>query len=100
LLLFQGFSVLSVKYRSRAEIVSQMLEAAKEGLEGAAKTKIMYKACLSFAQSKDYLKLLLDRGLLEYDVSARKYKLTQQGVQYLEMFYQTEKLMENTRSDN
>jgi predicted transcriptional regulator len=52
------------RYRSRAEIIFQMLESAKEDLEGVTKTKKMYKPYLSFAQSKDHLNLVLDRGLL------------------------------------
>ena len=41
-----------MKYRSRTEIVSMILEAANGG---ATKTKIMYKAFLSYAQLKEYL---------------------------------------------
>lgn len=52
-----------MKYRSRTDIVSQILEAANGG---ATKTKIMYKAYLSYAQLKEYLSVLLENGLLEY----------------------------------
>lgn len=52
-----------MKYRSRTDIVSQILEAANGG---ASKTKIMYKAYLSYAQLKEYLSVLVENGLLEY----------------------------------
>jgi len=39
-----------MKYRSRTEIVSRILDAANGG---ATKTKIMYKAFLSYAQLKE-----------------------------------------------
>ena len=43
-----------MKYRSRTDIVALILEATKDG---AAKTKIMYKAFLSYSQLKDYLSI-------------------------------------------
>jgi predicted transcriptional regulator len=36
-----------MKYRSRIDIISEILEAANGG--GATRTKIMYKALLSYA---------------------------------------------------
>ncbi|MGA9172279.1 MAG: winged helix-turn-helix domain-containing protein, partial [Nitrososphaeraceae archaeon] len=40
-----------MKYRSRTDIVGLILEAANGG--GATKTRIMYKAFLSYAQLKE-----------------------------------------------
>ena len=45
-----------MKYRSRTEIVSNILDATNGG---ATKTKIMYTAFLSFGQLKEYLSILL-----------------------------------------
>ena len=42
-------------YRSRTEIVCNILDAANG--RGANKTKIMYTAFLSYAQLKEYLSL-------------------------------------------
>ncbi len=53
-----------MKYRSRTEITGLILEAANGG---ATKTKIMYKAYLSFAQLKEYLSMLIEKGLIEYE---------------------------------
>lgn len=55
-----------MKYRSRTEIVRQILDTAKEDSDGVTKTKIMYKSYLSFAQLKDYLAMLLESGLIEH----------------------------------
>ncbi len=52
-----------MKYRSRTDITAQILEAANGGV---TKTKIMYKAFLSYAQLKEYLTVLIENGLLEY----------------------------------
>ena len=43
-----------MKYRSRTDIISQILDMAYGG-GGATKTKILYKACLSHNQLKEYL---------------------------------------------
>ena len=48
-----------MKYRSRTEIVSMILEAANGG---ATKTRIMYKAFLSYAQLKEYLSVLIENN--------------------------------------
>ncbi|TLX99526.1 MAG: hypothetical protein E6K92_10255 [Thaumarchaeota archaeon] len=78
-----------MRYRTRAEIVSQMLQVAKQDLSGVSKTKIIYGASLSFFQSKEYIQLVLDRQLLEHDRERRRYTLTQKGIEYLELFEHT-----------
>ena len=54
-----------MKYRSRTDIVGSILKSANGGR--ANKTKIMYKAFLSFEQLKEYLTVLQDKGLIEYE---------------------------------
>jgi predicted transcriptional regulator len=45
-----------MRYRSRTDIVAQILEAANDGGDdGATQAKIMYKAFLPYAQLKEYL---------------------------------------------
>jgi len=72
-----------MKYRSRTDIVGQILEAADGG---ATKTKIMYKAYLSYAQLKEYLSILTDNQLLEYDEVERLYRTSQKGVKFKRMY--------------
>jgi predicted transcriptional regulator len=69
-----------MKYRSRTEIASNILEAASGG---ASKTKVMYKAFLSYSQLKEYLAILVENGLLANDV-AGIYKITSKGIKFLE----------------
>ncbi|MGI0048592.1 MAG: winged helix-turn-helix domain-containing protein [Nitrososphaera sp.] len=78
-----------MKYRSRTEIVSHILEAANGG---ATKTKIMYKAFLSYAQLKEYLAVLADNGLLEYFEAEATYKTTGKGIKFLEIHAQLDVL--------
>ena len=74
-----------MRYRSRTDIVTQILEAANGG---ATKTKIMYKAYLSYAQLKEYLSVLMENDLLEYEEGRRIYKTTIKGVRYLKTYEQ------------
>ena len=73
-----------MKYRSRTEIVGLILEAANGG--GATKTKIMYKAFLSFAQLREYLTMLQDNGLVEYQGGTQTYRTTEKGMRLLGIY--------------
>jgi len=77
--------VINMKYRSRTDFVSQLLEAANGG---ATKTKIMYKAYLSYAQLKEYLSVLVENGLLEFEKGTQTYKTTSKGLQFLKTYSQ------------
>jgi predicted transcriptional regulator len=68
-----------MKYRSRTELASSILEAANGG---ATKTKIMYKAFLSYAQLKVYLAILIENSLLSRE--GDNYKTTSRGIRLLE----------------
>lgn len=71
-----------MKLRSRIEIACNVLEAAKEG---ANKTKIMYKAFLTYNQLKGYISELIEKNLLEYSDQTRTYKTTAIGLNLLKM---------------
>jgi predicted transcriptional regulator len=78
-----------MKYRSRTEITSQILEVA---IMGVTKTKIMYKAFLSYAQLKEYLDVLLTNGLLDYDKKDEIFKTTEKGLRFLRIYVQLSEL--------
>jgi predicted transcriptional regulator len=73
-----------VKYRSRTEIVRLILETASEDSDGVTRTKIMYKAFLSYAQLKEYISVLIEGGLIEHNVARNTYKTTVKGIQMLQ----------------
>ena len=79
-----------MKYRSRTDIAADILEIA---VDGAIKTKIMYKAFLSFPQLKEYLAVLLDRGLLEHIEDENEYRTTDKGKQFLKMYKEVGQVM-------
>jgi predicted transcriptional regulator len=83
-----------MKYRSRTELASNILEAANGG---STKTKIMYKAFLSYAQLKEYLSVLTENGLLTYDDASRSYITTSKGVKFLDTTRQLGGLLEIER---
>ena len=72
-----------MKYRSRTEIVCNILDATNGG--GANKTKIMYAAFLSYAQLKEYLSVLTENNLLEYLDGTQTFKTTEKGLNFIKM---------------
>ena len=63
-----------MKYRGRTEILGNILDAANGG---ATKTKIMYKAFLSYAQLREYLSVLTENNLIEYLDGTQTFKTTE-----------------------
>jgi predicted transcriptional regulator len=82
-----------MKYRSRTEIVSMILEAANGG---ATKTRIMYKAFLSYAQLREYLSVLIENNLIEYLEGIQTYKTTEKGLNLLKMHNQIGELLQTS----
>jgi predicted transcriptional regulator len=71
-----------MKYRSRSEIVGLLLDVANGG--GASKTKLMYKAYLSFNQLREYLAFLIENGLIDYG-GHQTYRTTEKGIRVLQL---------------
>ena len=75
-----------MKYRSRNHIISEILDAANGG--NATKTKLMYKAYLSFGQIKECLSVLTENDLLSYDAHTQTFKTTKRGLMFLKAYNQ------------
>jgi predicted transcriptional regulator len=82
-----------MKYRSRTEIVSNILEAANGGV---TKTKIMYKAFVSYNQLREYLSVMMENNLLEYLEGTQTYKTTEKGLNLLKMQNEMGELLQTT----
>lgn len=86
-----------MRYRSRTEIMSQILEIANIESGGGAgritKTKIMYEGFLSYAQLKEYLMILTGNDLLGYDLDTQSFKTTEKGRRFLETYNQIDELV-------
>ena len=79
--------------RSRTEIVGSILDAANGR---ATRTKIMYKAFLSYNQVKGYLSVLIVNNLIEYLDGTRIFKTTEKGLNYLKMNNEIGELLQST----
>ncbi len=64
------------------DIIAQILDAARDS--ASSRTKIMYKAFLSYVQAKEYSDMLVKRDLLKYDKQNQLYKTTEKGNKFLE----------------
>jgi predicted transcriptional regulator len=73
-----------MRYRSKFEIISQILTAANGG--DVTRTRIMYKVFLNSGQSKEFLTTLIERGLLLFDRDTQKFKTTEKGIKLLHAY--------------
>jgi predicted transcriptional regulator len=90
-------------YRGRYMIIAQMLSTINDsGTEGVTKTSIMYKAFLSYAQLKEYLSFMVEKGLIEEvpkqikdnrDNEKLVYKITNRGLRLLEISNEIESIV-------
>ncbi len=72
-----------MKYRSRTEIIAMILESLSTG---TTKTRLMYKALLSYAQLKEYLAYMQENELIKNDPSTHLYLMTDKGRQFLKAY--------------
>jgi predicted transcriptional regulator len=75
--------VVELKYRSRGEIVSNILRVVASGK--ATKTRLMYGAYLSYTQIEEYMGYVLQQGLISQISDTNLYQLTEKGMQYLNL---------------
>jgi len=79
-----------MKYRDRNEIIAQILESANG--DRVRLTRIMYDVYLSHVLTKEYVRLLLEKGLMEYLDGERTFKTTEKGMNYLCIHHQVQGL--------
>jgi len=89
--------IADMRNRGRTEIVSNILDAANGGI---TKTKIMYKAFLSYDQLKEYLSVLIENNLIEYLDGTQTYKTTEKGFNFLKMHNEIRELLPQTTIKN
>ena len=85
-----------MRYRSRTDIISEILDAANGG--SATKAKIMYRTYLSFVQLKEYLMILTKSDLLRYDSNTHTFKTTEKGLKFLEAYNQMDNMIKESSS--
>jgi predicted transcriptional regulator len=82
-----------MRYRSRTEIVTRILEVVNEGSSsfgngGVSQTTIMFKASLSHIQLHQYLMMLTESDLLRHDKQTYTFKTTEKGLSLLKAYNQ------------
>ena len=80
-----------MKNRSRYEVIAAILKSAGRD---ETRTKIMYKAFLSYAQLKEYLSVLIENNLLEYLEGSHIYKTNEKGLNFLKMHNEIAELLQ------
>jgi predicted transcriptional regulator len=80
-----------MKYRSRFEIASTILEIARGG--NSTKTRLMYGSFLSFAQINEYLNFLLANSLITRSEETHVYGLTEKGLHFMHIYDEIAKLV-------
>lgn len=81
---------MAKKYRNRIDIIAQLLDAASSP---STKTKMMYRAMLSYEQIKEYLAMLTGNDLIAYDKPSRRFTTTDKGYRFMERYEDLNKLI-------
>ena len=69
--------------RDSQEIIAEILRGS---LSSVNLTRIIYKVCLTYAQTKKYLQLLQKNDLIKYDNGIKLYVTTDKGKKYLQIY--------------
>jgi predicted transcriptional regulator len=90
------------KYRTKTEIIAQILKAAASGRtdDGITKTRIMYSLFLSHDSLQEYLSILVQNRLLEYLPLPQTYKTTEKGLRLLKLLEQLQQELAATTNNN
>jgi predicted transcriptional regulator len=82
---------MHMKYRSRIEIISRILEIANGG--NITKSKILYQSFLSYDKMKEYLEVLTKTDLISYDLDTHTFKTTEKGLRFLDIYNQLDDMI-------
>ena len=85
-----------MKYRSRTEIVAMILDSVTAG---ATKTKIMYKAFLSYTQLKEYLSYMAENDLIRYEEGTQLYRITDKGRKYIHVYTEIDEMVSLNKNE-
>lgn len=80
------------RYRNRIDIIAQLLYAASSPI---TKTKMMYKALLSYEQLKEYLVMLTENDLIAYDKSSGRFSTTYKGYEFIRRYEDLNNLIDS-----
>ena len=85
--------------RSKFEIISSILNSTR-GYTGATITQIQYETYVSYKQLKDYLTFLIQQRLIEFVREEKMFRITETGINALNMFDEIDKLIAREAVNN
>ena len=77
-----------MKHRSKIEIIADILECVVND-STLSSSRLMFKAFLTYKQTKEYLPFLLQTEFIKYndkDDKTSTFRITTKGLQFLEMY--------------
>ncbi len=80
-------------YRNRDELFASILRSAAKNNDGARFTRLMYDSFLSYTQISHHLRELIKFGLLVNEPDIAKYRITQKGMKFIELFEKMDYLL-------
>lgn len=83
---------MAQRNRTSTDIVAQILNTANYS-GSITKSKIMYKAHISFTQLKEYTSVMVESDLLKYDENKQAYGVTDRGLRFLKVYEHINKLI-------
>ena len=86
------------KYRSKIEIMKQILQTANG--HSTHKTRLMYSVYLSYEQLKEYLVILVQSGLIERLENTHMYRTTEKGLKFLKLLEELQQELSPTTASN
>ena len=85
-----------MKNRSRSEIVAMILNSVTAG---STKSKIMYKAYLSYAQLMEYLSYMKGNDLISYEELTQLYRITDKGKKYMHVYTEIDEMVSSNKDE-
>ncbi|HEX2615049.1 MAG TPA: winged helix-turn-helix domain-containing protein [Nitrososphaera sp.] len=89
---------MAIRYRSRTEIIASILQAIYDCGSQVNRTKLMYRTLLSHSQFREYVELLVGKGLIEYDSINNGFRITERGIAFLRAWEHIEEMLPVARA--
>lgn len=86
---------MMMDHRNRVEILTAILAGSSEDC-GVPIAEVMYLSSLSYKHAKEYLTILTDHKLIEYDKRNYSYKTNKKGLKFLDSIRKVTDMLKRT----
>lgn len=86
---------MNVRSRDKTEIIASILEST---IDGATKSKMMYRSMVGMARINKYLPILIENSLLSYSPKSNTYVISEKGMLFLRIVRTIESLLLENRN--